>query len=345
MTSATTLTAHNLTRLLRTTAPHAAVEGIGLDQIDGVRFDSDGSHLHTIATDRYTVAVARARLQAAGEPSEPFARTVHGHSLPTLRAWADAHRGEAVLTLTAEADHLVLTGPRGTLRIPAGSEEFFDWRKLVHTTLADRPADGPCTRWTSRLWERWQHAGHEITTWHAGDAKPLLVLGADFIGLQAPHRPAREQTRTTAEALDAWKASLGPDTGQRLDLATVVPDPSPREYPTATTVPQMSEELLRQTLNATLGLHGAPSSDPGAIAAYALSGVHAWSAYRLLKALLQADPDLATATVADLTDQLEDGAISEWAWEAATDAGHDPQQWITARAKDQAAKPTTAASP
>ncbi|GAA4694353.1 hypothetical protein GCM10023324_56380 [Streptomyces youssoufiensis] len=307
------------------------MEGIGLDQIDGVRFESDGSHLHAIATDRYTVAVARARLQAAdGEPSEPFARTVHGHSLPTLRAWVDAHRGDATLTLTTEADPLILAGPRGTLQLATTQEEFFAWRKLVHTALADHPADEPCTRWTSALWERWQHAGREITTWHSGGTTPLVVLGADFLGLQAPHRPDPTQAQTTAEVLDVWKASLGPDTGQRLDLGDVVPNPSPREYPTATTVPQMSEALLRQTLAAT---------EAGAVAAYALSGMHAWSAYRLLKALMHADPDLAAATVADLADQLEDGAIGEWAWEAATDEGHDPQQWADARAK-----PTTTAA-
>jgi len=103
----------------------------------------------------------------------------------------------------------------------------------------------------------------------------------------------------------------------------------------------MSEELLRQTLAATEGLFNAPSDDPGALAAYALSGVHAWSAHRFLTALMKADPDLAADTAADLAEQLDSGEIGEWAWDAAVEAGHDPQQWADARAQARAEKPRT----
>ncbi|WP_372412028.1 hypothetical protein [Streptomyces luteireticuli] len=342
MASSPTLNAHNLARLIRTTAPHTAADGVGLDALDGIRFDSDGTHLHAIASDRYTVAVARARLIT---PGEPFARTVHCPDIAALRAWVDAHHGEAALTLTTEAGRLVLDGPRGTLRIPVtDGEKFPDWRKLLHTALADVPNDAPCTRWTSRLWERWQHANHEVHTWHAGGENPLIVVGTDVIGLQAPHRlrtPTLDQADTPADALDAWKTSLGTDTGQRLDLADALPQPRRTAHTAASTVPEKTEELLRQTLNATNGLFNAPSDDPGAVAAYALSGVHAWAAYRFLKALVKADPDLAADTAADLAEQLDSGEIGEWAWDAAVEAGHDPQQWADDRDQARAEKPST----
>jgi len=251
--------------------------------------------------------------------------------LPARRAAADQlHRRKPA------QDH----GPRGALRIPVtDGEKFPDWRQLLHTALADVPADAPCTGWTSTFWERWQHANREVRTWHAGGEKPLIVLGTDTIGLQAPHRlraPALDQADTPADVLHAWKTSLGTDTGERLDLGGAVTEP--RSYNAANTVPEMSEELLRQTLTATEGLFNAPSNDPGALAAYALSGVHAWSAYRFLKALMKADPDLAADTAADLAEQLDSGEIGEWAWEAAVEAGHDPQQWADDRAQSRAEK-------
>jgi hypothetical protein len=45
------------------------------------------------------------------------------------------------------------------------------------------------------------------------------------------------------------------------------------------------------------------------------------------RALKKADPDLAETTVRDLNEQLESGEIGEWAWDAAAQAGHNPQQW------------------
>ncbi|MFD7532243.1 hypothetical protein ACFV8E_32390 [Streptomyces sp. NPDC059849] len=44
--------------------------------------------------------------------------------------------------------------------------------------------------------------------------------------------------------------------------------------------------------------------------------------------------------VAETAEQLDDGAISEWAWDAA--AGHDPQQWQDELQKRQARKQTAA---
>lgn len=72
---------------------------------------------------------------------------------------------------------------------------------------------------------------------------------------------------------------------------------------------------------------GAPSDEPGAVASYAAAGVNAWSAYRFLAALHQADPRLAAQTVADLAEELDAGDFSESAWEIAAKAGHDPQKW------------------
>ncbi|WP_037937936.1 hypothetical protein, partial [Streptosporangium roseum] len=92
-------------------------------------------------------------------------------------------------------------------------------------------------------------------------------------------------------------------------------------------ISDMVESLLQQTLRSMSDLMGAPSDDPGAVASYATAGVNAWSAYRFLAALHQADPRLAAQTVATLAEELNAGDFSEMAWEIAEKAGHDPQKW------------------
>ncbi|MEV5204404.1 hypothetical protein [Streptomyces sp. NPDC053720] len=65
------------------------------------------------------------------------------------------------------------------------------------------------------------------------------------------------------------------------------------------------------------------------VADLAAAAATAWLAYRFLDALHTADPHLAATITADAAEQLDDGAISEWAWDAAVDAGYDPQKWQT----------------
>jgi hypothetical protein len=324
LTAAATLNAHHLARLIRAVAPHSAVEGMGLDRIDGIRFDSDHTTLHAVATDIHSLAVARARL---ARPTAPFARTVHGQDLPALRAWADAHLetppyGEAPITLTTAPGHLVFDGPRGTLRVPAADDEkYASWRQLLSSALNDTPVDDPATAWTSQLWGRWQHANRSIHTWHRAPDKALIVLGTDMIGLQMPHRPPnpdRNQAHTPADTLQDWKTSIGTATGERIELADAVPALTRPSLTAAHTVHELTEDLLRQTLNAN-------SPAP--------SGEHAWTAFRLLRALKRTDPDLAADVVAELGEELDSGEIVEWAWDAALDAGHDPQEWAHERAR------------
>ncbi|MFE7111107.1 hypothetical protein ACFU98_43685 [Streptomyces sp. NPDC057575] len=67
-----------------------------------------------------------------------------------------------------------------------------------------------------------------------------------------------------------------------------------------------------------------------------------WLAYRCLDALHTADPHLAATVTANVAEQLGDG-FSEWAWEAAVDAGYDPQKWLAeaeaeAEAEERAAR-------
>lgn len=319
-----TLNAHHLARLIRATAPHIAPEGLGLTLIDGIRFDSDHTTLHAVATDVHSLAAARARL---AEPGEPFARTVHGGDLPPLRAWVDAHLevppyGAALITLTVAPEYLAFEGPRGTLRVPAADDEKYpDWRQLLTSALNDTPSDVLGTAWTAKLWERWQHANRDVRTWHRSPDKALIVLGTDAIGLQMPQRlrdPDTDRAVTPADALVDWRTSLGTDTGERLELGDAVPALPRHPHTAAHTVPEMTEDLLRQTLDATTG------------------GVHAWAAFRFLQALKRTDPDLAADIVAELGAELDSGEIGEWAWDAAVEAGHDPQKWADERDQHRA---------
>ncbi|MER5696042.1 hypothetical protein ACWDBO_30225 [Streptomyces mirabilis] len=338
MLATATLNAHHLARLIRATMPHIAPEGMGLDRIDGIRFDSDHTTLHTVATDQHTLAAARARLTP---PGEPFARTVHGKDLPTLRAWVDAHLemppyGEAVITLTAAPGHLTFEGPRGTLRVPADDERYPDWRQLLNSTLNDAPSDARSTAWTSKLWERWQHANRTVRTWHRAPDKALVILGTDVIGLQLPRLrrgPDTDRSGTPADALADWTASLGTDTGARVELADAMEAPVRPLYTSPCTIPDMTEDLLRQTLTPSPDRSNTSTDGPGAVTAARAGIGAAWAAYRLLQALTRTDPDLAADIVAGLGDELDSDEIAEWAWQAAVDAGHDPKKWAEERAQ------------
>lgn len=323
--SLTSLTAYQLAELLRRVDPHVGRDS-GSGAIEGVHLDYDGQHLHAVATDRYTLAVARER--AVGT-APAWKLTISAQewtdNVAALRAWADAHPGGDHVHLSAGTEGLTVTSSRGKLVMEASSGYFPDWRGLIRTALHYDPTESPWSGFQSKLLARWQSAGERITTWQAAFDKPVVVYATNFVGLQMPMRLGDEES--PAGRWEQWKGSVG-ETGPE-----VTQDDTLHHWEAVALeekdhlVESMTEDLLKQVMRSTSDMFRLATNDTSALAAYALAGTQSWMAYRLVKAMQMAAPDLLRKTLDDANQQLESGEIGEWAWDEAEKAGHDPQQW------------------
>lgn len=314
-----TLNAHNLSRLIDAVKPHIDVDSYH-PILDGVLFESDGTHLHAIATDRYTVGVARAKQPIEG-PS--WRRLLAGPHVNALRTWLDTSDGQEIVTLTLDDAGVTFTSLAGTLRTPTtDGGQFPDWRKLLRDH-ANSAAEAPLTVLSTDFLQRWNAADRYVQVWQASPTKPFVVAAEDFLGMQMPMAKA-SYPDTPIETLSAWAGSLG--------IATDSEPTTPAEdvlngHTSLGRTDDLAESLLKQVLHSSADLDQAIVGDPRAAAAHALAGIHAWTAYRLLDILRKADPLLAATTVKNLDEELEHGEFSEHAWDEAQAAGHDPQKW------------------
>lgn len=333
----TTINAHKLQRMISQTLPHVSPDDT-VPPINGIRFECDGVHIHALASDRYTFAVARTKVR---EETDTWSLTISEADLKWFTAWLGTHEGDTILNLVAQDTGLAVTDDRGTVLVPAKDHVFPKWQLLFRDALQDASTSGDLVSLDTTMLARWKHADTHLRIWQTTPEKPLLLVGEDFLGLQMPARYSGDgKDRLTV--LDHWSRSLRK--GGKSEPITVPPAPG--------AVAEKAEELLRQTLRSTAEMFGADydtEKGRGAFNAWVHSGIYAWSAYRLLEALKKADPDLAEATVRDLNEQLESGEIGEWAWDEAEQAGHNPQKWHDdfeahkqKLAEKQAAETTTA---
>jgi hypothetical protein len=215
---------------------------------------------------------------------------------------------------------------------------------MFRDALTAAASTGDLVSVDTKMLARWNHADTHLRVWHTEAEKPLLLVGEDFLGLQMPCRYSGD-VKDRAAVIGDWGGSLGQ--GERAETPTPLPAPG--------AVAKMAEAMLQQTLRSTSEMFATDmDTEKGRAAfnAWVHSGAYAWSAYRILEALKKADPDLAETTVRELDEQLESGEIGEWAWDAAEQAGHNPQKWhddyeahLKARAEKQAASKQKDATP
>jgi hypothetical protein len=338
-----TINAHQLGRLIEKTIGHMGSEYI--EVLNGIRLDVDATHLYAVASDRYTIAAARHRLTDDDQGGEPFARTIPASYLRPLREWISTQAGQHLVTIGTGEGRLAFDAPQSGMTIPVtDSLEFPDWRGVLRN-ITQQPTDGePFPAIRSEFLTRWADTGDTIRVRVTADQKAILLFGEDFIGAQMPARyagvgPVKDETFESAQRL--WEAALAAG-ADGVDMATAMPEEDPRSrYEVTKDVRETGEDLLRQTLHSSADMHGKSLDKPDEFLAHILAGVHAWMAYRFLDALYAADPRLAAATVGEVAEQLDSGEIGEFAWDAAEEAGHDPQKWhddYEAHLKDRAAK-------
>lgn len=323
-----TINAHQLGRLIDKTISHMGSEYV--KPLHGIRLDADATFLHAVASDRYTIAVARYRLNDDSD-HKPFARTIPAQYLRSLREWTSTQDGSFLITITTEDDRLVFSAPHSNLAIlTKDAQQFFNWRGVLRNAVTNTTDDTtPFPALSSGLLARWADTGDVLRVHITADEKPVLIFGEDFIGAQMPARyagvgPVKEQTIEGARSL--WDQTLYGVEG--VDMATAMPDEEPDNRGEVTKdVRKTGADLLRQVLHSTADMLGKSVDNPDEFYAHILAGVHSWMAYRFLDALHTADPRIAEAVVAETAEQLDSGEIGEFAWDAAEKAGHDPQAW------------------
>lgn len=209
--------ASDLRRMFKQVTPHMLDSDDYLPVISTVRLEARNGWLYAVATDRYTIAVAR------HEVGTPFNQTGHipGRLVPALTAWLDglAANGHTVsldLPVAEEQSGVVLAaGGLGNFTVQydaADYEKFPGWRKLLHAALTCEPGPIPLTGFTTRFLARWQHAAEELITWQEAPGKPLVLLDklGSFAGLHMPIGYHNDPGMNRQEAAGGWIAATVP---------------------------------------------------------------------------------------------------------------------------------------
>lgn len=332
--------AHQLGLLIDKTIAHIGDETI--KSLHGIRFDVDGRYLYAVASDRYTLAVARYKLDHGDTAQEPWACTIPGTSLKALREWTASHKGAAPIKIRDDEDAVVFHSQQATLSVTVDrSLEFPDWRGLLRTITEYAVEERPFPAFDSSKLARFGSTEDYFRVRVSADEKAALLVSEDFIGAVMPARfsglsPVSVETFEKARELWEWTLSAG---GKAIEMDTAMPKPAPNVDGAPDTVREAGAVLLQEVLNSTSDLHSVDYKSENELwIANIRIGCTAWVAYRYLDALHQADPRLAQQTVADVAEQLDSGEIGEWAWDMAESAGFDPEQWQNEHAKVVAAR-------
>ncbi|MFD3728806.1 hypothetical protein [Streptomyces sp. NPDC058671] len=323
-----TLNAHQVGRMLDRTADHIADEYTPV--LHGIRIEADATFLYAVATDQSTLAIARYRHH--GLDGAPIARTLPARALPALRRWLTDQPGSDPVTLTLADSKIRFTAPHGEMTLTVDDDQkYIGWRGLVRDIIEQTAAgtECACPALTTQMFGRFAAADERLRVWTNPGRQPVLLAGEDFLGAQMPVRSRHEGFDTgLADDLDHVR-NLWDDSPTDADGLTPAPMPTGSRplHDASRTPTDTVEALLHQTMRSTHDLIEESSDSPKAVAAHAAAGVMAWTAYRYLDALHRADPKLAAQIIAEVDDELDSGEIGEFAYDAATAAGLDPQKW------------------
>jgi hypothetical protein len=325
----TTINAHQLGRLIDKTVDHMGSEYV--ETLHGIRLDVDAQYLYAVASDRYTIAVARYQLNADEQQQEPWARTIPATYLRSIREWLQQIEGAGLVTISAVDDRLTFKSPHSELTISVSPGiEFPDWRGILRLQV-EQAVDGSETfpalnpGFLARF-----NSGDTVRLRITGDDKPVLFFAEDFLGAQMPTKhaglsPVGKEDFNGAHQAWLWTLAAGAKDAS-LDGAAFEEE-RPR-YEVTTDIRETGETLLRAVLRSTTDVSNTDyDTNPDLWHAQINIGVANWVAFRYLTALYAADPRAAQAAVSETAGELEGGELGEYAWDAAEKAGFDPQKW------------------
>ncbi|MER5419889.1 hypothetical protein [Streptosporangium roseum] len=131
------MTGRELRQFLGAVLPHASSDS-AFPPLTVVTFDAEGASLYALATDRYTLGVARHRMVEG--VSAPFTLTVAAATVQAIVRQIKP-RAAVRLTLTGEGLTVDQLDPQVTYRLPASGERpvLPNWRAWFAERLADKP--------------------------------------------------------------------------------------------------------------------------------------------------------------------------------------------------------------
>lgn len=323
-----TINAHQLKLLLDKTVDHMGSEYV--EPLHGIRFDVDARYLYAVASDRYTLAVARYALNHDDADQEPFAALLPADHVESVRAWLRTMKGAEHIVLDVTDGRLAFKGDKTEISTLVNTSlEFPDWRGLLRGIAALPLEEAPFPALNTDFLQRWSSTGQSLRTRVTADRKAVMFFGEDFIGAQMPTSgggigPSKNQTFGDAQSLWLWTLAAG---ATDVDMANL-PKPEPSRYEATRDISETAANLLKGVLDSTSNAYNSDfDEDRDAWFAHIRSGVSDWMAYRYLDALHQVDPRAAQAVVDDTAEQLDSGELGEWAWDMAEQSGFRPKQW------------------
>lgn len=323
-----TINAHQLGRLIDKTINHTGSEYT--EPLNGIRLDVDAKNLYAVATDRYTLAVARYQLNHREQDQQPWARTIPAGHLRALREWIDSQAGADYVSIAAEDHYLHFGGTQTELRIGVSpGMEFPDWRGLLRGMVEQTVEGELFPAFNSGYLSRF-NTGDILCARFTADQKPAVVFAEDFIGALMPARhagiyPCKEESFEVAHKAWLWTLAAGDTTN---DLNSAAYEENRPRYDATTDIRETGAGLLQEVLRSTTDCQRTDiDAQRDLWDAHIRIGVASWMAFRYLDALHNVDPRAAQSVVNEVAGQLDSGEISEWAWDEAKAAGFDPQKW------------------
>ena len=185
----THIAASDLYRMLKQVTPHMS-DDYTLPVLNAIHLEARNHDLTAVATDRYTIVVARTKLVE----DDRWTALIPAEELPTVTAWLKT-ADTTTVGIDAETSYddstLTFSGNGGSLKIsyPASHYgRFPNWRNLFKNALDDEPQAVPLSGVTSKYLDRWQHASETLNFFQTGPKKSIVFLDdtGDFIGMQMP---------------------------------------------------------------------------------------------------------------------------------------------------------------
>jgi hypothetical protein len=143
MTSSVSVPAAKLRDMLAAVIPHADNDyEDSLPALEGVRFEVRAGTLFLVATDRYSIGIARCRIPGAEAAPVPDASAILPlDAVRELNRDLESADGTAALVFGEDSLTTDTGDATGTWVTDSHLEHFPDWRKLMHDVLAGDPAE------------------------------------------------------------------------------------------------------------------------------------------------------------------------------------------------------------
>lgn len=194
-----------LSRLVAQAKPHMG-DRHDVETLQSITFDHDGTYLYAMATNRFTLGVARTQLLRSQD--EPWSAVVHRTQVPELAAAIKLLDTKPV-NLERTDTQLILSGESGSriaINLLQPKQGPLNWRKYLLPQL-DKAAATSQMAMTPKYFGAWKELPGPVQMWSVGDGKPTIIVAPDFIGMQMPIRTSDSHDLTVRRELDAWKAA------------------------------------------------------------------------------------------------------------------------------------------